>query len=286
MAVLQSDAPVSSRTRAQPWLWFNLLSIDAPLVAVVWQMWFAHCFGIALRPLSVAVLALTVWMIYATDRLLDVRGSAKCVPNTERHRFHHEHLRALSVAVVLSFLTLLLALWQLNPTLIRNGFGLAAIVVMYFSAVHLLPRQVLAICPKEMAVGIVFATGAALAPWSRLHRTEPFILPVTLFAMLCVLNCSAIESWEWKETGRSTAQRPHWLTLWFSQHLRILSASIAAAAFVLLVIWKAHTIFAPVIVSAIAFLWLDMERERLTMSMVRVLADLTLLSPLLLLSIH
>ena len=53
------------------WLWPNLLSLDAPLVALVWQDFAAHSFGHPLRLPARIVLALTVWAIYVVDRLLD-----------------------------------------------------------------------------------------------------------------------------------------------------------------------------------------------------------------------
>lgn len=287
MAVILTDVPVSSRERVKPWLWFNLLSIDAPVVAVVWQLWFARCFEIALSPLSVAALALTVWMIYASDRLLDVRGSDDRVPATERHLFHRDHSRALSAAVAICFVTLLFATVHLNPALLRNGLLLIGLVGLYFCAVHLLPPAVMKLCPKEVAVGTVFAAGTALAPWSRMHRAEPFLVPVALFAVLCSLNCAGIEAWEWERLGGVVSNGPpHGLTLWLSRHLRLLAGFVALLGSVFFLLSRSHTIFAPIVVSAIAFLWLDIERERLTVSLLRVLADLPLLSPLLLLRIH
>jgi hypothetical protein len=62
---------------AQPvWLWMNLLSLDAPLVALVWQDLLARCYGTLLLPAGRTVLGLTVWAIYIADRLMDVRGAS------------------------------------------------------------------------------------------------------------------------------------------------------------------------------------------------------------------
>ena len=51
------------------WLWPNLLSLDAPLVAVLWQGFLAYRFSLPLRPAGRLVLGLTVWAIYFLDRL-------------------------------------------------------------------------------------------------------------------------------------------------------------------------------------------------------------------------
>lgn len=283
MPVLLSGATPSARTRARPWLWFNLLSIDAPLVAVAWQLLFARCFRIAIAPLSVATLGMTVWMIYAADRLLDVRDGKVMPFTTERHRFHRDHAGGISLAVVLCFVALLFTATRLNPALLRNGLVLSVVVALYFGAIHLVPKWISGLYPKEMAVGVVFALGAALAPWSRLHQSGPFVVPVVLLALLCFLNCAAIETWEWRRLGGLGSSRPHIISLWLVTHFRVLAGLIAFVGLALFILSSAHTVFAAVIVSALAFLWLDLKRDRLSINLLRVLADVPLLSPLLLL---
>ncbi len=56
---------------ARFWLWPNLLSLDAPVVAVLWQILFARCFQVPVDALAALLLLLTVWLIYAADRTLD-----------------------------------------------------------------------------------------------------------------------------------------------------------------------------------------------------------------------
>ncbi|MCU1292266.1 MAG: hypothetical protein JWP08_1116 [Bryobacterales bacterium] len=282
LAVLLSGDSVSPRLRTKAWLWVNLLSIDAPLVAVAWQVWFAQCFDVPLAPLSVLALALTVWMIYATDRLLDVRRSE--VPLlTERHRFHKKHAQSISIAVVFCLGALVPITILLRPVLLRDGLMLSAVVALYFALVHVLPTALSRWCPKEMAVGIVFALGAGLAPWSRMQRPEPLIVPLVLFAFLCWLNCAAIEVWEGAPSGQRSSGSPHPLTLWLTRWIRLLSVLTATAGALLLSLSKEHVVFAPVVLSALAFTWLDGERERLPADALRVLADVPLLSPLVLL---
>src|SRR5690242_16333745 len=54
------------------WLWPNLLSLDAPLVAVLWQQLFARCFGLPGDAIPALLLVASVWLIYAADRAFDV----------------------------------------------------------------------------------------------------------------------------------------------------------------------------------------------------------------------
>lgn len=283
MAVLLSGDSVLSRAGTRPWLWFNILSIDAPLVAIAWQVWFARCFQVTLSPVVVVTLALTVWMIYAADRLLDVRHSGNAELATDRHRFHREHAGSILVGVGLCFISLSLSAMMLSPMLLRDGLALSAVVLVYFLSVHLLPGVMAGLCPKEMAVGIVFALGTALAPCAQLQHSRELILPVSLFACLCFLNCSAIEVWEGSDVTKCYSSSTHFFTLWLVQHLRLLATLVAIAGVIALVVSRVHAVFAAIIVSALAFVWLDVERERLSPDLLRVLTDAALLSPVLLL---
>ena len=76
-----------ANARPPVWLWFNLLGLDAPVVALVWQDFLARCYPTILRPPGRAVLGLTVWAIYLADRLLDTRHPA--VWESVRHVFRH-----------------------------------------------------------------------------------------------------------------------------------------------------------------------------------------------------
>ncbi len=53
------------------WQWASALSLEAPIVAVAWQLTLAHLHGVRLFPSVVAILGLTVWWIYVLDRSLD-----------------------------------------------------------------------------------------------------------------------------------------------------------------------------------------------------------------------
>ena len=64
--------PVETDQSAAPWwLWWNLLSLDAPAVAIVWAALFARASGAKLQASEAIALVLSVWVIYTSDRLLD-----------------------------------------------------------------------------------------------------------------------------------------------------------------------------------------------------------------------
>ena len=53
------------------WAWLHLLSLDAPLVAVLWQLLFTKALRVHLPPVVTLVTALAIWLIYVADRILD-----------------------------------------------------------------------------------------------------------------------------------------------------------------------------------------------------------------------
>src|ERR1700686_3826665 len=106
------------------WLWPNLLSLDAPVVAVLWQILFARCFQVPVDALAALLLLATVWLIYAADRTLDAwRGDC----HSPRHEFYQHHWRGLlPVWIAVLGFTALLAAERLPPGLFLHGLILLA----------------------------------------------------------------------------------------------------------------------------------------------------------------
>ncbi len=242
------------------WLWPNLLSLDAPLVALVWQLLFARCFHAEWRALPALLLAVTVWLIYAGDRMLDALRTPTDQP---RHQFYRAHWRViLPVWFAILALASWLALTGLDRPVLRRGLWLLAAVAVYLSIVHAAPQRLRRYWPKEAAVAILFALGASLDAWTRIRSGED-VLTIALFSALCWINCRAIEAWEHR-------------TVWPTAGL---AACIAVAAAVTL---AAHrpVLASAEFASALAFICLDRSRLRLSPNALRVLADVALLSPL------
>jgi len=241
---------------ARFWLWPNLLSLDAPLVALVWQLLFARCFHAELTPTAATLLVLAVWLIYAADRVFDARGES----DLPRHQFYRRNWRVVAPVWTLA---LALAGWlawtRLPRALFERGVLLAAAVTLYFALVHLAPFRD---WPKEAAVAILFALGASLAAWGRV-RSAADVATILLFSCLCWINCVAIEKWE-----RRKSQWP----------VTFAAACVAGAALVLLA-HQRPVLASAEAASALAFVLLDRGRDRFSRDALRVLADVALLSP-------
>src|SRR5512140_3956356 len=80
---------------SRPWLWPNLLSLDAPIVALLWQLLFVRCFHGSLGTLPAALLAVAVWLIYVADRTLDAWRGMPGTAEQPRHQFYRRHWRAV-----------------------------------------------------------------------------------------------------------------------------------------------------------------------------------------------
>jgi hypothetical protein len=241
-------------------LWPNLLSLDAPLVAVLWQILFVRCFRAQPNIAAAVLLVAAVWLIYSADRMLDAwRGSV----NRPRHEFCRRHWRAvLPVWSGVFVLAGCFSWFVLPPSLFDRGAVLLAAVVLYFLAVHVAPPGFRRLWPKEAMVGLLFALGASIAAWNHL-RGPADLLTLLLFSCLCWINCIAIEQWE--------AGSDQW-------PVGLLAAGVALAAILLL--WQERPILGSAeSASALAFVWLDRCRSRLSLDAQRILADAALLSP-------
>ena len=67
-----STQPVASDSPTPWWLWPNLLNLDSPMLAVIWQEQFARIAGVNLAFGDRLLLFCCTWLVYCADRVLDV----------------------------------------------------------------------------------------------------------------------------------------------------------------------------------------------------------------------
>ncbi len=95
LTTLALSQSLKSRTRAW-WLWPNVLSLDAPLVALAWQEAFAQVMAVELGAAQRVLLAVCTWLAYSGDRLLDARRLPDGPVDSARHAFARKHARPLT----------------------------------------------------------------------------------------------------------------------------------------------------------------------------------------------
>ncbi len=242
-------------------IWLNLLSLDAPLVAFAWQQLIGREI-VAIRPAAMLVTALSIWIVYMLDRVLDARTKA----DTPRHAFARKHGKAIWAALAVAIpLNLYLAFTLLRVSVLHAGFALAAVVLLYFLSLPMLPLGV-----KELATASIFTLGVWIPIWGR--REEIAVdwnlsgALAAIFLLLCWWNCVAIETWE---RPQPNYRQP----LFF--------AAIAIAAVATLLVSTSPRIARAELASAILFILLLRYDKRLRPNQLRLAVDACLLTPFL-----
>jgi hypothetical protein len=271
--------------------WWHLLSLDAPTVAALWAWGIARAVNIELPWSALLLLASGTWLVYVADRILDGLRFESSGQLRERHFFYARHRgKAVAGGVVVCLVLLWLIATRMNATARREDTALFAVALAYFCLVHLCRLGIERWFPKEAAVGALFALAVAVPAWSRLQGHRAALIPVvTLFALLCWLNCIAIEKWERPPGEKSsvlTTGLAHATTRWAQRHFFFVSSGIALLAAVACI--RSDLSAAPVAMTALylactisAALFLALDRSRLSSVQLRIAADAILLTPLL-----
>jgi hypothetical protein len=133
----------------------NILSLDIVLGSVVCALFFGDLLEVKILPYGLLGLALTVWIIYTTDHLLDAKSIAG-VASSERHRFHQQHFRKLrNIVIVVLLIDFIIILFTRRPVM-QWGFCLALLVLAY-----LLVQRYLKVM-KEFFVALFYTCGILL----------------------------------------------------------------------------------------------------------------------------
>ena len=260
------------------WLWWNLLSLDAPTVAAAWALLFASAGGMRPRLTDAILLALSVWVIYVADRLLDGSTSKRKRVLQARHFFCARHRLELACPLLLAIAVILrMAAQQSERLEVIAGMKLGAIVAVYLAAVHASSGWAERIFPKELAVGVLFAAGTTLPVWSVRGGSREFWGSFALFAVLCSLNCLAIECWEfnWKDERRHSAV--HRLLRWCDSNIKQIAAVLAIISLAFLAVGLIGAEVLAVALGSLLIWVVDERRKKLSVPALRVLADATLL---------
>lgn len=269
------------------WLLLNLLSLDAPLVAVSWLYVFSKTWRLGYLPwVAYASLGLAVWVIYAVDRLLDASMLAGAPDQLEaRHQFHRRFQKTFRVVIALALTTAIGLVVTGMPMAIYKHLLLGGVLVAGFFGLSMLSSQDRNEVPhmKNILAGLTFAFGTAMT--AHIYRSafgldDMLYSPQFIcFAILCMLNISAIDLWE---HAARTSDRE----IKASDELALtlpLTLLIAAAFFFAFVDEEitARPFFYAILTGAALLHALNRARARFSMDGLRVLADVALLVPVL-----
>ena len=271
------------------WIWPNLLSLDAPLVALAWFWIFKQVWLVRYHQPSLPwLLALMVWCIYVADRLMDSRGARMEGEVTPlRHRFHRQFRNPMKLALLAGVLGAFLLILSQSRGLLWYGLPVVLPVVAYF-VVSFQDAGRGVSWFKNILAGLAFAYGTTVGVHFRRERSlwELAMSPeVIVFAGLCMINMFAIDHWESSEEDQEDAEGEERRELERGVLLVLLLALVGACYWLALragdytlQTHKAFYLSAMVGAGCLAFLVL--LRHMFSTRSLRVLVDVAMLVPL------
>jgi hypothetical protein len=271
---------------APPWLWPNLLGLDAPVVAVSWQLLFAKTFDTDFPVVLHVILGLSVWCIYLADRLYDATRTGEPTQGTDRLIFTKRHFKPLAAALaVASVSNLILIIRHVPGNLIIYGLATAFLLVVYYGIRLKGGARLTTLIPREILCGMLFSIGCAITP---LAYAAPgtsglqFWIAVICFGLVCSASCILISIWEREEDLSAGDRSIATISPRITRHIS--TAIILIGVFSLVQLnsapWRIHLAVALAAFAQLLALRFD---NRIQKPILRVLGDAVLLSPVVLL---
>ena len=258
------------KTDVAPITWLSVTSLDAPLVAIVWQQIFASAAHASLAPAARIALFATAWLIYLADRLADSFSIPAGAAMSARQRYAVTHRSGLIVAMVCCALVLAISALSLERRTLTAGTLLGLVALIYLAINQFVARVWRVMPVKEMVIGCLFAAGTCAA------ARDLNLVSAAAFAILCSLNCISIAVWERKLDQQ---QRRDSIATTFPGFTRIPfygCLALALAVALLCLGWPPMFYIAS---SAALLALLNVKGGRLTVDARTALADIVLLSP-------
>lgn len=277
------------------WLYPNLLSLDAPLVAVLWLWVFGRIWRADYLPVpAYLVLGLAVWAIYIFDRLFDASlrsGSPDLLE--ERHRFHTRHKKAFVLCGALAAGSALLLTLVALPIQIFSYAVFGGLLVLIFFGLSIFSsrRKGEVEYGKNAVAGFAFSYGTALAA----HVFVPTLNnigirfldlavhpEVLVFGVLCIVNIIAIDVWEYSLQTPDPEERAN-AELSITLPLAVLA--LASVVFALMARCDEQSenvvryFYISILVGSALLYILGRCRNRFTACQLRVLADVAMIVP-------
>lgn len=265
------------------WQWLTVLSLDAPLVAVAWQVALARAVRLPFHWYHGFILGAAVWLAYAADRWIEGWRLPPRQVRTQRHWFYQQWRWPVAVVwVAVLSVALELAVTRLTRAELIAGLVLLVPVLIYLLSHQLVHRTHPWRAPKEICVALLFTAGVACF----LVADQPIVLnvigpPLLYFGLLCFANCGLISIWEngvdrlhgqtslalQFPDGRPLVRALPWIIACFG----VISA-LQTRSEVVRLIWCA-------VASGALLGGVDLAQDRLGRQLSRILADLALMTP-------
>ena len=143
--------------------YIRILSLDVVAGACISSLFIGKILNVTIPVVIVAILGITVWVIYTLDHLWDaLRIPQKA--HSYRHVFHQHYFKQISLSLIIMLSGAGIILFYLPPITLQYGVLLSIIVMIYF--IILLNFKNRNIYLKEISIGVIYTFGLFLGPLS------------------------------------------------------------------------------------------------------------------------
>lgn len=264
------------------WMAPNLLGLDAPVIAVLWQEMYARVAAAPVTHWHRVALFAAVWEVYLWDRWLDARHAA-AGGQAARHRIHFYHpWLAAGLSLLLLPVLLISAVRGFTPSLWVGSAALAILTTLHFARAHTAVTGPVLIS-KEVSVGVIFALGVGMIPAGLSWEWGVLGVACLMFACVCSLNCLLISKWEglteerWDSSPTAPVLRGKFhLSGTAGPALALVFTAVGVGVGIPSALGKFAVAAAA---SSLLLWWVDGMGPRWPAAWIRVLADAVLLTP-------
>ncbi len=141
--------------------YFRFWSLDIVLGVVAGSLFAASVFNITLLPSYIIIIALSTWIIYFADHIIDGIKAGPEAKDPERRAFYKYKIPFIVIAFILAVFDFRYILYVLSPDIIQFGIVLLMAVGVYFMLQLFYGKTYKLFFIKELWVAIIYT----LAIW-------------------------------------------------------------------------------------------------------------------------
>lgn len=188
----------------------SAVSLDVVAGACILCAFISSYVGVELTLIPMLGLAISLWVIYTTDHLIDAKKINHSA-STFRHRFHQKHFKAILCAVIMVGLVgICIIPFIPRPTFIA-GVIIALIVLIYFLVLGY-TRNRLFYYFKDITVALVYTAGVFVVPLTAGDERPDFgvyflFFQISLLALSNLLVFSLFEIKQDQQDGHASLGR-------------------------------------------------------------------------------
>lgn len=178
--------------------YFHFLSLDIVLGALASSCLAARLFESQPGAIWWLTLALTVWLLYTGDHMLDAWRHRKKVER-EMHYFMLEHRKILIYSLgVVALVNTMLIVNLLDKVLLKYGLVLAGLVLLFYALRHVFRKNKRFFIPGEVFVLLLYLAGTWLGPLGAMEGsvvTSQWMI-AGIFAGVLLMNLGVISLYD------------------------------------------------------------------------------------------